>query len=242
MKYDHESYWPRVKEFAETGNYSSIEDMILQLPDYKEQIALYRFSARSLMFRPWNNKNLRPIIQLGDKAIAQALQIGEIDEANIMNYNMSANLADCWDDGMERGRGHFQRGLQYAERAIEFRKQLKKSALSFSIAYWAHGAHHYFLEDFVAAENSFKLSLQSAMEDAKATGQSADLTKNSSYYVLLSYGYLSLAQMAQGKLAAADVFQKVMSCFEGMKEISEEAKTSATIGIEQLQYVFSKLN
>lgn len=239
--YLHEPYWPQIKSLAEAGNYNEIETLLSHVKDSTELIALYRFSIRGLMFREWNNKNLKPIIQLGDRAVSIALENDKTDEANIISYNMSANLADCWNDGFERKPEHFEKGLEYAEKALSLRQQLKKGPGLFSIAYWAKGIHLFSLGKLEEAENDFELSLKYAIEDAKSQSQPSDISKNASFSVLLGYGYLALAQIARGQKQAQKIFDQVMVSFEEMKAISEDAKADAEIGLDQLNYVKYKV-
>ncbi len=240
-EYRHESFWPKFKEFAEAGKYKEIEEEIFAREDKKEQIALLRFTVRGLMFRDWANKSLQPIIRLGDLAIETALQISETDEANIICYNMSANLAGCWNDGFQRSPEHFIKGLQYAERALEFRRQLNKGPIPFSMAYWAKGAHLFFLNDYKSAEENFNLSLKSAIEAAGTANQSTNITKEAPFYVLIAYGYLALAQIAASRPEGKKIFDQVITSLEEMKSVSEDAKADAEIGLDQLRYVHSQL-
>lgn len=239
-EYQHESYWPKFKELAEAGNHKEIENEISALKDQKEQVALLRFTVRGMMFRDWKNKSLQPVIRFGDLAIATAIKIGEIDEANIICYNMSANLAGCWNDGFHRSHEHFKKGLQYAERALKFRHQLKKGPIPFSMAYWAKGAHLFFLSDYEAAEENFNLSLKSAIEAAATANQSTEINKDAPFYVLIAYGYIALAQIAAGRSEGNRTFDQVITSFEEMKGISEDAKADAEIGLDQLRYVQTK--
>jgi hypothetical protein len=231
----HESYWAPFKALAEAGQYNEIADRIAGVADPKERVALYRFTVRGLMFREWANKKLEPLILLGDLAIATALQIGETDEANIICYNMSSNLAGCWNDGFERRKEHFEKGLAYAERALEFRKQLKKGPGPFFMAYWAKGIHQYFLGDLVGAEQSFELSLNFAIEGAKAAGKTTEIVKEAPFGVLLGTGYLAIVRMARGMASERQAFDVVIAAFEGMKGLSDDAKMDAEIGLAQLK-------
>lgn len=239
-KFDHEAYWPKFKELAQSGRFDEIKTEIQKIPDPYEQIALYRFAVRSLMFREWSAKTLAPLIKLGDLGIEKALEVGETDEANMICYNMSANLADCWNDGFSRTAENFKKGLAYADRALDFRRELKKGPIPFSIAHWAKGMHLYSVQDYDGAEENFKLSLNYAIESAKSEGKTIAITANTSFFLLLSYGYLALAQLKLGKPAAEENFNEVIKSFEGMKDISTEAKEDAELGIQQLQFVRSK--
>ncbi|RYZ79153.1 MAG: hypothetical protein EOP06_27730, partial [Proteobacteria bacterium] len=135
--YEHEIYWPQIQILAESGKDAEIDQWIAKLPDLKEQVALYRFAVRGLMFRAWSGKTMTPVRLLGERAIAVALQLGDKEEANVICYNMSANLADCWDDGFQRSPQDFRKGLEYAERALAYREELKKGPTPFSLAHWA---------------------------------------------------------------------------------------------------------
>lgn len=242
-EYTHEPYWPEIKTLAEAGQFKELEDNLIQkAKDPEELIALLRFAVRGLMFREWNHKTLVPLIQLGDLAIEKALAINEIDEANIICFNMSANLANCWNDGFHRTPEHFEKGLNYADRALQYRKQLEKGPIPFAMAYWARGAHLLFLNQLAKAEESFSLSLKSAIEAAKAANQPTTISKNTPFHVLIAAGYRSLAQIAQEKAHGRIMFKEVMTAFEEMKTVSADAKEDAEIGLDQLRFVYSKIN
>lgn len=238
---NHEIYWPKIKNLAEAGSFNGIVEMVKELSDPKEQIALSRFAVRGLMFREWNSKTLVPIVQLGDLAIETAMQIGDTDQANVMCFNMSANLADCWNDGFTRQTDHLQKGLHYAEKALAFRKQLQKGPAAFALAYWALGIHQYSLGNFRAAEESFKESLTAACDQAQTENKPTTITKEAPFNVLIAYGYMALAQLAQGQKDAQKTYADVISAFEGMKTISDDAKADAEIGIDQLRNVHSRI-
>ncbi len=238
--YAHEGYWPQIKELAEVGKFQEIADMITKLTDRKERVALLRFAVRGLAFRDWDQKSLEPQILLGDLAIRTALEINEIDEANITCFNMSANLADCWNDGFTRTPIHFEKGLDYAKKAIEFRKQLKKGPGHSSMAYWAQGVHQFFLKDHKNAEESFSQSLKYAIEDAKLKGQPITVSSLTTFDVLISSGYMALARTAKAQGAGEELFDQVIKSLEEMTSISADAKADAEIGLDQLQYVFAK--
>jgi hypothetical protein len=239
---NNEAFWPEFKALAEAGKCQDIINTVQKLPTPKEQVSLLRFTVRGLMFRDWANKSLNPIIQLGDLAIATALNCGDTEEANVVCYNMSANLADCWNDGFTRNPEHFKKGLQYADRALEFRKQLKKGPGPFALAYWARGIHQYSLGDLSFAEASFNESLKSAQENAKAENKPVSISKETPFSILIAFGYLAIAQIAQGKKAAEKMLTDVILAFEEMKGLSEDAKADAEIGLDQLRYVHSKIS
>lgn len=108
--------------------------------------------------------------------------------------------------------------------------------------YWAKGIHLFFLRDFFQAEENFKLSLKSTLEEATATNQPTIISEHASFSVLLAYGYLAIAQKAQGQPEAQIKFDQVISCFEKMRKGSEESKTDAEVGLDQLHFVNHKIN
>ena len=59
--------------------------------------------------------------------------------------------------------------------------------------------------------------------------------------VLIAYGYIAIAQIAQGQKEAHKTYDAVIKAFEDMKELSEDAKADAEIGLVQLQFVHSKI-
>ncbi len=238
--YAHETYWPEVKELAEAGKYQEIADFINKLTNMKERVALFRFAVRGLAFRDWTKKSLEPQILLGDLAIHTAIEIGEVDEANIICFNMSANLADCWNDGFTRTPKYFKKGLDYANQAIEFRKQLKKGPGPFSMAYWAQGVHQFFLKDYEKAEDSFRRSLSAAIEEAMLKNKPITISSHTTFDVLIAHGYMALAQLAMGQSAGRDLYQLVIKSLAELKDLSSDAKADAEIGLDQLQYVFAK--
>jgi hypothetical protein len=231
----HESLWPEIKTWAEAGHIEKIQDLITSRPNLKEQIVLGRFTVRGLKFRDWAGKNLKTLILLADQTIATALLAGEVEEANITCFNMSSNLAGCWQDGFVRTVEDYKKGQAYAERALEFRRQLKKGPASFALAYWGRGIHEYFLGDFAAAEESFRLSEVSAIEAAVAEGKPTGLSKDSTFHELIATGYRALAQTAQGQTEAAQIYEKVLVAFEDMKSISDDARQDAEIALSQLR-------
>src|SRR5438045_2309976 len=93
-------------ETLKTGRSAAVLSALSEISP-KERIALLRLAVRKISFGKWPNEYLDEMITLGDAAIADALAIQEKDEANMICYNMSANLADCWNDAYTRARHHF---------------------------------------------------------------------------------------------------------------------------------------
>lgn len=244
-----EEYWLNIRSLAQARKYDEIQSLIENSETGKACISLYRFAIRGLMFREWTGNNLTPIVLLGDAAVALALKLYQQDtndkslqdEANVICYNMAANLAGCWNDGFARSPEHYRIGLEYANRAIAFRTELKKGASSFSMAYWAKAVHELFLNNFVQAEHDFAKSLQLAEESAVAGKVPIGISKSSDFSVLLGIGYLAIAQITLKNFSARQTFQQVLDAFEDMKEASADSRGDAEVGLDQLRYTFSKV-
>lgn len=247
--YNHEPLWPRLLEAVENRGTLGMLTVILGAQDPYERVSLYRFMIRGLMFRDWRGKNLDSIIELAEKAIEDTLvsarngvsdQDWFKDQANIMSYNMAANLADCWGDGIPRETRHFQQGLKFAEQAIRFRGDLKKGPGPFFMAYWGKGIHQLFLGQLQEGLKSLEQSFKHSVELAKAQGKPTQAEKNAPFEVILATGYLAIARSMNGQADASCELDQALDAFNEMKGISAEAKEDAQIGIDQLNAVRRK--
>ncbi|MES3037744.1 MAG: hypothetical protein V4736_07550 [Bdellovibrionota bacterium] len=243
-----ESHWPLIKSLAEKGDQSQLLKHITDTPDSKERVELFRFAIRCLMYREWTNKNLSPIVDLGDAVINHALDLSKgpdgahfREQANIMCFNMSANVADCWDNGFIRTTVHFEKGLRWADQALELRRELKKGPDPLSMAFWARGMHLMSLGRLPEAQGEFLKSLDYAQVTAAEMEAEKEVSPKAPFLVLLGFGYLALVQIAQGLKEGSMVFEQVMDAFNGMAQLSAEGKDDAAIGVAQLQYVRAKL-
>lgn len=188
-----------------------------------------RFLVKALSMREWPNKRLDPMIALGEAAIVDALSLGETDRANMHCYNVSANLADCWGDGFVRERRHFEKGLELAERALNYRRQLKKGPGPFAMAHWVKGKHLLSLGKFSEAEKSFHECLNYEKQAAEAQNKSSELSPEAPFGLILAFGFLGLAGAKLGKEGTRGIFEKSLSI---LGQIPGE---NGTFGILQLK-------
>lgn len=151
------------------------------------------------------------------------------DTANVISYNLAADLADCWpDDGLRRGPRHFEVGLQSAKDCIGWREELDKPPYPHSIAWWARGMHELSLGRIDDAVDSFGRSTEFARRAAD--------DDESAFGVVLGRGYEAIARGARGDAGAEDVWSDATGIFESQKDDSERAD-DAKFGLEQLRIV-----
>jgi len=166
--------------------------------------ALHRFTVLNSVRKAIDtsyigDQTLDKMLEIYEACIAEALSIAGDDEelieyANVMSYNLAANLADCWDDATEpRTTKHFKAGLQAANRCLQLRTQLNKPPFSFAMAYFVLGVHEYSLQNYSKAEKAWVSKLDNellALE--KPAAAENDLN------VLLSQGLIGLARWSSG--------------------------------------------
>jgi hypothetical protein len=186
------------------------------------------------------------MVAVGEAAIAAALdqagaaredadRIWWTDQANIHCYNVSANLADCWDDGFICDRSDFEKGLELANRAVSFREQLQKPPASLAMATWAQGKHLLSLRRFDEARAAFERSLACEREVAASLGLSQEVEAGAHFGLILCHGYLALTAMAQGSTDAAALYDAVITACEQHGRLGTDEKADADVGLAQLR-------
>ena len=155
--------------------------------------------------------------EIYEASISEALAIADGDEAliehaNVLSYNLSANLADCWDDAVEpRTIEHFQAGIVAANRCLELRKKLKKPPAAMAMAFFTLGVHEYSLQHYADAEKAWsqKLEYENLQFQAPSEAES-DLN------VLLSHALIGLARCSIG-VENVDVYNEGIRRLEGAR-------------------------
>lgn len=243
LQYNFDDTWDGLLAILAKSGPAQMVEAIRNETDLKVRNAWFRFCYQGLVFRDWPGKNLDAMVVVGEAAVSNALECAEsqpadmvwwTDQANIHCYNLSANLADCWDDGIERESRHFVIGLAFAERAIKFRTLLKKPAGPMAMALWAKGKHLLSLRRYSEAERTFSEELEMEEQIANAQASSDTLTKDAHFGLILCHGLLALCDLATGNTNAEAVFQEVLGVFEAKKKNSDEEKSEAGMGISQL--------
>lgn len=248
---------PALIDAMGAGGSKGVQEFINRFDGAIERLNLHFLAQRTFGQGEWRGKNWDTYIQVAEAAMAEALSQAaladdsetaarRIDNANVMSYNLAADLAPCWPgDTLPREQRHFVRGMQAADDCLRWRELLCKGAYSFSIAYWAKGVHQLALADYESAVDNFDLSLEHAMEFAGEQALSHEVKPGGSYYVILASGYLGLAMWLTGDPAGREQFLEAISTFRsilGGAEGTAEQKRNAQFGIDQLRWVQGRVD
>lgn len=240
MPTDHESLWPDLKRSAEAGAVDELISRIQNVPEEAERVSLARSVIRKLAFEPWHNKDLDVMTAVADWAIAECERLGGdyLQQANVICFNTSANLADCWGDDFRREPRHFVAGLHYAQRALWYRDHIGKGPGARAMATWALGKHQQSLGHLEESLASFHRCLLLEREAAVEAGKPADLSGDAPPGYLIATGYVALLE---GDLATLEKLARVLRemCARGGED-KEEAdiiegqlrETGRQLGIE----------
>ncbi len=246
-----QSQWPALREALETGGAAAAAELIRTHGDPLERRILFIFSRQGMMGEDWEGKSFDASIKMAELGIAELLEQAEtetqpenkarrIDGANIISYNLSADLADCWPgDEVPRDPEHFKRGLKAAEDCLRWREELNKPAGPKHMAWWAKGMHEISLGLGSDAVASFEKALSFGKEMAAADGHSVEIGPAGSFAPILSAGYLGLAKGMAGDVDGDTLYEQACGAFKSQLE-DETKKDDAQFGIEQLETVKSR--
>jgi len=197
------------------------------------------------VFAPWEGKDLDDYLHLADAGIEEAMrqareatdseEIGAlVDRANVMSYNLAADLAECWPgDTLARHQRHFERGLAAALQCVEWRLELEKGAYPLYIAYWATGMHQLSLGRDEQALYTLNQALNQAQQHTVDSGLPLGLAPQAGFDLILAHGYLGIAQLECGQ--GSQQYDLAIRAFEeGIAEYPDRADDYA-FGISQLQ-------
>jgi hypothetical protein len=250
--------WPALKAAIEAGGAGAGIDFIRAFDDPLQRRVLFAFARQGLNGRDGGFEDaIEPpsfdnLIAVADAGIAELLAQAEaeadaalrdrrVDSANVISYNLGADLADSWGDGRERTDAHFRRGLQAGEDCIRWRTQLGKPPAAMAMAYWVRGMHRLSLGDGPGAKEDFAASVASYEEDAAAEGRPIGLVPEAGFGIVLGHGYVAIAEHACGEAGAGDRYRAALACFERQKSGADaEAAADAAFGITQLEAVWAK--
>ncbi len=248
-----ENHWEELKRLMEEGGPRAVIDFVAGFDDELERRKLYSFCNQAFSMRDWKGKNLDGLVTVVEEGVAEGLRQAaaaadaetrakRTDYANMMSYNLSANLAECWPGDEEpRERRHFSKGLELAKKCITWREELKKGAGPFAMAHWACGMHALSLGDAAAAREDFQKSLEYAVENAGAEGNDAECASGGDFSVVLGHGYLGLARMAAGDAGGREIYDRALDAFRATVEDFPERKDDAQFGLDQLRWVESRV-
>lgn len=194
MPTDVDQRWVKLKALAERGRTSEILADIQSEADDATRIALFRSTIRHMAFDVWRNKDLDVMTAVADAAIEDCEQLGGdyLQQANVVCFNASANLADCWSDDFPREPRHFEKGIEYAKKALWFRDHLAKGPGALAMATWALGKHQQSLGRIEEATETFRRCLDLEIQAAHQAGKPAEIDAGAPAGYLIAAGYLGL--------------------------------------------------
>jgi hypothetical protein len=243
--------WPRMREAAQKGGGVAVVQFIESFDEPRQRRVLYAFSRQGLVLGDWPGRDLDEYIYVCragiDGILEQATAEADAeaakrltDSANVISYNLSADLADCWPpDGLMRRQQHFEAGLHAAADCVRWRDELDKPAWAKSMAYWAKGMHELSLGDGPAAEASWQASLSHAVEDAKEEGQVSEVAPEGAYGVVLCSGLLGLAEWSRGSSDGRARYEAAADAFRAQLDV-EDRRDDAQLGLDQLEAVHER--
>lgn len=216
---------------------------------------LFSHAQNHLDLRNWPAGNLDAYVQVSRAGIAEYVRQSDstaiddtelssklLDSANMLSYNLSASLADCWPgDDTPRERRHYSEGYSAAEQCLRWREQLGKGPYSLQMAYWAQGIHLLALDDKPGALEAWEQALEQAEEYSRTEGKPTEPGPEAHFVLLLALGNRGIARLINGDSAGQADFDDAAEYFgvqarSGVREIAEEAE----IGLGQLRKVYQQ--
>ena len=238
---------PAAEELAalfEAGRIEQAVETIMAM-EGSERLDGFDMAREVWVFAPWEGKDLDDYVVIAGAGIEEAMRQAReatdteeiralVDRANVMSYNLAADLAECWPgDTLARESGHFERGLSAALQCVEWRLELEKEPYSLYIAYWAAGMHQLSLGRYEQALYTLNQALNQAQQHTIDSGLQLGLAPRAGFDLILAHGYLGIAleQCGQGRSQydlAVEAFE------EGIEEYPDRADDYA-FGIAQLE-------
>ena len=247
---DPEDYQDTLTQIlADEGPYGVLE----YIDGFEEttQIELFSIARQVMVFGRWSDRNLDEIVMVGEAGIEQVMAMANaatdqleiqtlLDIANVMSFNLSADIAQCWPgDTLYRSEELLQRGLSAALQCVEWRRELNKDDYSLYIAYWAAGMHQMSLNRPQEAVYNLVKALNHAQQYTIDSGLTLGLCPSAGFDLLLAHGYLGIAMEMCGM--EDDQYSRAISAFhQGMEEYPEWSE-DYSFGIEQLQWARGNL-
>lgn len=240
-------HWATLKERMEKEGPVAVSKCIEAFEDGSQIRQLYSFAMRTFDGQDWLGKNFDQEIELARLGIEHCLQASKteekvevqkrlLDSANIMSYNLSANLADCWPgDERKRETRHFEEGLRAAEDCLRWRGELEKGPGPFAMAHWARGMHLISLGR--PAIDDMRKALDFEIARLKDDGQCVEFSEKSSWSLLLYQAYLGLAEKYSGQVS-----DRASKAREYLGELAKdkEKEGDAKFCLDQLSVVAQK--
>jgi len=247
-----DKHWTEMKGLMESGGPSAVVTFIESFSD-DERRQLYAFAHQGFSYQDWEGKNFDGLIDIVDAGIKEGLLQAKaatdaetrnkrVNFANVLSYNLSADLATCWPgDEAPREQRHLERGLAAAEQCVAWREELDNGDGPRSMAWWAVGMHNLSLKKLAEAQDSFDKSLSYAIDMVKAEGNPTAVAPGVHYSIPLGQGYLGLALIAAGDEAGQELYDEAVVALQGTVDGFPAQKGDAAFCLDQLKWVEGNL-
>jgi len=249
-----EQRWQELKAHMERGGAADVVRYIETIPDPEMRRTVYAAAQKGFANKDWTGKNFDALIEVVTAGIGETLQQALLTEngeetwkltefANILSYNLSADLAECWPgDENPRERRHFEAGLRAAEDCVRWRRELGKPPERRAMAYWAVGMHQLSLGNSYEALGAFETAAGLSRVAVVGTGRD-EIKAGGDFAVLLYAGYLGIARWVLGEAGGKEAFESACAAFEETAEKYDgEQREDATFGLNQLRWVATKFS
>ncbi len=249
-----ENRWDDLRASMESGGAAAVVDSIREL-EFPDRLQLFAFAQQAFGQREWPGKNFDDLITVSEAGIAEGLAFAEEaikggeeeralrikDFANVMSYNLAADLAECWPgDAAAHEERHLLTGLKAAENCLRFREELQKDAVPFSIAWWAKGMHEISLGRHADALKSMNQAYDFSVRAARSEDQSVELTPAAGFLLLLSAGYLGIAETLAGREGGKTRLKQALDALGDQAANQPDRAEDARFGLDQLNVVVGR--
>ena len=248
-----ESMWPQLSGIYQVEGVSALIDFIRSREPLLERRGLFLMASQRISSGQDLSRTLDDIVAISRAAIGEFATQAELetdpdeksrrlDGANILSYNLAADLAPCWpDDDEPRTLEHYQEGIRCADDCLRWREELNKGPVPFSMAWWALGAHRCGMSDWNGASKAFEMSLEAAREFARESDENTEAGPQASFSINIATGWLEFARWRSGDKSSYDRFLKVIGAFSQVVQRGEEEQGDALLGIQQLETAAKRL-
>ncbi|MDE0959250.1 MAG: hypothetical protein OSB09_00555 [Planctomycetota bacterium] len=248
-----EPLWPEMSEIYLQSGVVSLIDHIGSKSEPMQRRGLFLMASQRISAGQNLSRSLSDLIAISRAAIDEFATQAEsetdrderarrLDGANILSYNLSADLAPCWPEDPEpRTVDHYQEGIRCAEDCLRWRSELNKGAVPFHMAWWALGTHRCGLADWSAAVEAFGKSLEAAQDNARESATPVEGGPDASFLINISTGWLEFARWRGGDKTSYDRFLKVIDAFSQIARRNDDDHADSMLGIQQLETAASRL-
>lgn len=245
--FDPKAHWADLRDAMERGGADAVAGHIAGF-EPAEQRALYHHALRAFDGQDWQGKAFGPQIALAERGIAVILEQAEAaedektragltDSANVLAYNLAANLAPCWPgDDRERSPEVFEAGLSLAARCLAWREQLGKGPFPFLLAWWARGVHQLALgrDARESMEATVRATRQWLEAKPDAGPEARMISPEGDAMLLMNEAWAGLAERAMDEQGDSARYDTAMAALRARAEV-EEHKEEAQFCIDQLE-------